>query len=386
MSRVGKEPILAPSYDESPSDVSWEWAEVTLFRRFSALQRTPGATRQYAKLAVMKRLLRHAAFLVLLSPSLAAGQEVEAVGTRALGMGGAFVGVADDATAIYWNPGGLAAGAYFSLVLDRSSDKSLPDNDLRARGQSGTMLALTTPALGIGYYRLRTTALTPIPTAQSQQDRNFRADGVVRVDTLVTHHAGVTLVQSLTSRVAVGATLKLVRGIAGSSVEASGDADALLDGESEAGAASTRFDTDVGVMAALRGIRAGLTVRNLRQPEFEAAGGGPARKLERQARAGVSVTPLGVLLAADVDLTRTNGPFGAIRNVAAGTELRIVRRATVRAGFRVNTIADAVHGRSRAAAFGGSFAVTGSAFIDAQLTRGSEAGSEGWGIAGRIGF
>ena len=351
------------------------------------MQLTPGATRQYAKLAVMKRLLRHAAFMVLLSPALAAAQDVEAVGTRALGMAGAFVGVADDATAIYWNPGGLAAGAYFSMVIDRSSDKSLPHNDLRAKGQSATILAVATPALGIGYYRLRTTALTPIPTAQPQQDRNFRADGVVRVDTLVTHHAGVTLVQSLTSRVAVGATLKLVRGIAGSSVETSGDADALLDAGSElAGAASTHFDTDVGVMAALGGIRAGFTVRNLRQPEFEAEGGGPARKLKRQARAGVSATPLGVLLAADVDLTRTDGPFGAIRNVAAGTELRIVRRATVRAGFRVNTIADAVHGRSRAAAFGGSFAVTGSAFIDAQLTRGSEAGSEGWGIAGRIGF
>ncbi|MCK5738648.1 UPF0164 family protein, partial [bacterium] len=29
------------------------------------------------------------------------------VGARALGMGGAFVGIADDASALYWNPGGL---------------------------------------------------------------------------------------------------------------------------------------------------------------------------------------------------------------------------------------------------------------------------------------
>ena len=29
-------------------------------------------------------------------------------GARALGMGGAFVGVADDASATYWNPAGLA--------------------------------------------------------------------------------------------------------------------------------------------------------------------------------------------------------------------------------------------------------------------------------------
>ena len=30
------------------------------------------------------------------------------VGVRAMGMGGAFVGVADDFTAMYWNPAGLA--------------------------------------------------------------------------------------------------------------------------------------------------------------------------------------------------------------------------------------------------------------------------------------
>ena len=30
------------------------------------------------------------------------------VGARALGMGGAFVGLADDASAGYWNPAGLA--------------------------------------------------------------------------------------------------------------------------------------------------------------------------------------------------------------------------------------------------------------------------------------
>ena len=40
----------------------------------------------------------------------------ECIGTRAQGMGGAFVGVADDASAVYWNPAGLAGGAYFSLA------------------------------------------------------------------------------------------------------------------------------------------------------------------------------------------------------------------------------------------------------------------------------
>ena len=49
----------------------------------------------------------------------AVAQTFEVVGTRAAGMGGAFVAVADDASATYWNPAGLALGRVFSAVLDR---------------------------------------------------------------------------------------------------------------------------------------------------------------------------------------------------------------------------------------------------------------------------
>ena len=71
----------------------------------------------------------------------ARAQDFEAVGTRALGMAGAFVAVADDATAAYWNPAGLAKGAVVSLVLDyqrieRWLDPSRSDRrpPLRQRG------------------------------------------------------------------------------------------------------------------------------------------------------------------------------------------------------------------------------------------------------------
>lgn len=60
----------------------------------------------------MKRgraLLVSIAFLVLLgSSALGNGLNLNSLGTRALTMGGAFVGLADDFSAIYWNPAGIA--------------------------------------------------------------------------------------------------------------------------------------------------------------------------------------------------------------------------------------------------------------------------------------
>jgi len=47
--------------------------------------------------------------LCFLSPlALANGLNLNSLGTRALTMGGAFVGLADDFSAIYWNPAGIA--------------------------------------------------------------------------------------------------------------------------------------------------------------------------------------------------------------------------------------------------------------------------------------
>ena len=46
--------------------------------------------------------------LIMASGAFANGLSLNSVGTRALGMGGAMVGLADDATAIYWNPAGIS--------------------------------------------------------------------------------------------------------------------------------------------------------------------------------------------------------------------------------------------------------------------------------------
>jgi hypothetical protein len=319
----------------------------------------------------------------LLTQASASAQSFEALGTRAQGMGGAFVGVADDASAVYWNPAGLAFGAYVSLVLDWSTGKAEPDDDPQAGSRSANLIALGTPPLGLSYYRLRTTTLVPAALLTNQI-----ALDTVRVQRLTTHHAGVTVVQSLLDHLAVGATLKLVRGIAAQGVVVDGDRDDLLD---EAGdlpdAASNKFDADVGVMATFGGFRAGLTIRNVTEPDFETPGDAATIELQRQTRAGISYIAIqGLVLAADIDVERVAGSLGEARYLATGAEAQIVRRAFARAGFRFNTLKDQPGGMAPAYSLGGSFAVLSSLIVDAQVTLGSEAGDRGWGVAGRVVF
>src|SRR3954468_21318827 len=87
------------------------------------------------------------AFL-LLSCSSARAQIFESIGIRAQGMGGAFVAVADDATATWWNPAGLAVGPFASSVLEYDR----VDNPSVERGRA---IAFTIPSLGLSYYRLQ---------------------------------------------------------------------------------------------------------------------------------------------------------------------------------------------------------------------------------------
>ena len=55
------------------------------------------------------------AFVSFVHALPAEAQPADAVGVRAQGMGGAFTAVADDATAAWWNPAGLAGGSYFRV-------------------------------------------------------------------------------------------------------------------------------------------------------------------------------------------------------------------------------------------------------------------------------
>src|SRR4051812_12310328 len=99
------------------------------------------------------RLGLTAAFAVTFAPP-ASGQVYESVGIRAQGMAGAFVAVADDATATWWNPAGLANGPYLNAVAEGGHRSG--SSPSAAGG-----FAIAFPALGLSYYRLTLNGIRP---------------------------------------------------------------------------------------------------------------------------------------------------------------------------------------------------------------------------------
>lgn len=298
------------------------------------------------------------------------------IGVRAAGMGGAFVAVADDASAIFWNPGGLASGAYFSAVIDRNTLRTA-DDAADPRSRSGLLFAISIPPAGLGYYRTHSVMAAPVvgtpPSAR------------IRFDNLIAHHTGVTLVQTIAPGVSVGAAFKLVRGVA-SSVEA--DRVAGLDAAADLiGRASTKFDTDFGIMASTGIFKAGLTVRNAFEPSFAVPDGGSEIPLERRVRGGVALKLIPAFtLAADADFTRVATSGGHWRDAALGAEARLTARGWARAGVHWNTAGDPGPGSAPVASIGGSYAIYRSILAEGQVSVGSPNGDRGWGVGARIVF
>jgi hypothetical protein len=245
-------------------------------------------------------------------------------------MGGAFTAVADDATGTFWNPAGLASGAYLGLTFDA--------NSLDRR--SGQFAGLATPPFGISYFRE-----TVSSTVGEATDRN------AAVEHLPIHHAGGTVVQSIgDTGLAVGGTAGIVHG---NGVSA--------------------FSADFGAMLSGRLGKVGLAIHNLTAPTL-----GDVR-LSRRARAGVSIrVGESVTVAADADLTTTASASGDWREAAVGVEAHPHEKVWVRGGFRWNSA-----GQANAApigAVGGSFAVKGPIRADAHVSFGSREGDRGWGV------
>jgi hypothetical protein len=324
--------------------------------------------------------------LLMLTATVARAQLYENVGTRAQGMAGAFVAVADDATAGWWNPAGLATGAIFNLVFEtgRVTEPRDPPGAFPATTSGTRGFALALPSLGFNNYRVRISESVPLPPGDPEEQGGKLT---ARVRSVPVGQLGVTLGQSLGSHVVVGTTVKVVRaGQVSALVDATDDpldqADDF-DVDSETG-----FDLDLGAMLSFTHLRLGISMRNTTEPTFGEETANPVT-LERQSRAGVAFLsgPYAVLqsvvVAADFDLTSTSTFFGEVRHVAVGTELNMLnRRLSVRAGVSRSTV-----GPSREAASTGlSVAIVRGVFIEAATTFGADEALGGWSSSVRISF
>ena len=323
----------------------------------------------------------------------AGAQTSDAIGVRAQGMGGAFTAVADDATASWWNPAGMAGGAYFNALLESGNHREPPTDrtaagDVRTAQRAETRsFAVAFPALGLSYYRLRISEIQPQTSiAGATGVRQEGGATEVRLRSIVLTQVGASVGQSLGSHLVIGSTLKLVHAGAASQLQAAGTAS--LDGAADlAVSGETQPGLDIGAMAVLGRARIGVMVRNVKQPEF--GSGADAFTFSRQARVGVAVSSgtRGVIgaatVAVDADVMETATIFGDERRLAAGGELWTTSRTFgVRGGVSVNTIDD----RRTALSTGLSVALKKGLYADGEVTGGTDLGRRGWSAGLRVTF
>ncbi len=306
-----------------------------------------------------------AVVIIVAAVSAASAQAIEDVGTRAQGMGGAFVAVANDSTATWWNPAGIAAGPFVDVTVGMARP-----TDGQAWG-----IAVTTPVLGGSFHQLRTAVTqSPAPTAGQGGDRQ---EGRVESPqpSLRVGQFGASLAHSVFSRLHVGATIKVVHG--------------QLDGGNLGGSAQTHADLDIGGLGLAGPLRLGVVARNLAGPVVGRFGETDVR-LDRQVRIGAAfdgdllpvdrTVPL--VVSVDADLVSYDTVRGPRRAVAAGVERWFAaRRFGARAGVRFNQVGE----RERVVSVGSSVRLVTGVVAEGFVTAGSRP-ERAWGLAVRASF
>ncbi|MGE3511863.1 MAG: hypothetical protein AB7N65_23600, partial [Vicinamibacterales bacterium] len=330
--------------------------------------------------------------LVLMGEPVAA-QSFADVGTRAQGMAGAFIAVADDATATWWNPAGLAGGALFSAVFERGTsrmpDEMPPSGPAMRTRTSG--LALGYPALGLSVYRFRVSERGQFQSIAAVEPDRQDQGLAPAVRALAVSAFGATFGQSIGNHIVVATTVRLLRAEAVTSSDVSGT-DALDRVEDLSGDKDWAGDLDLGLMLRFGPLSVGGAVKHLGEPGF-----GDEREritLTRQARAGAAIRKekAGVfdslVGAIDLDLTTNPTVFGDERRVAAGGELGVLGSRLVARGGLSRNIVGSSRGTWQGSA-GASIALRSGVYVDGAITPGDEsriASRTGWSLALRTIF
>ncbi|GMR24404.1 MAG: hypothetical protein BMS9Abin37_2943 [Acidobacteriota bacterium] len=245
---------------------------------------------------------------VLCATDAATQSRVLHMGARAASMGGAFTGVADDSTAFYWNPAGIAFGPFLSAGIYHGREES---------DRGGSSMEDSASGLSLGYTFMGV-ALTQFRQSVGDGDDQRGLD---------TFDVAVSVLQSLPI----------------DNLVIAGNVHYLSGTTSLAGVqrASNSWDVDLGVMYERNGVfRAGLMLSHLREarfvlPDSERLPDDERLRVPRHARAGISFRlPRSFLVAFDADLSTEGAGSDTWREISLGAEKGFGSRVFVRGGLR----------------------------------------------------
>lgn len=324
--------------------------------------------------------------VLLLSAAISvSAAEFAIVGPRPLGMGGAFVAVANDATAISWNPAGLALiggkGAPWGAAAKPTNWEMVLPVGVRVLGANGTfdtidairlyapaaatawLTELDKPGRGIsgdahmgglfkfknvGISALRVDALSIIPYVAG-------ANTTIMLEDAALTEYGLSYGRKVGDSLMVGGTVKYIESETYSYDVGIWDAVAGADFEEwvdEATAKNSRTDSDFGVdLGILYSLgdkfRIGAVGKYLNSPEFDYYNDHTNTmgeiEIEPQLRAGFAFLPWdGLIVSADMDLTEneTGIPGYDRQTLAAGVEWWVLHTLALRGGAYRNLAED----------------------------------------------
>lgn len=122
------------------------------------------------------------------------------VGARGAALGGAFVAQAEDATAMFWNPAGLARMDNFALMVDHSN--WLPGIDFDYFAAIVPMAQFGTIGFNVTSLGADDMILTTVEDPDGIEEATFSAGSIA---------FGVTYARNLTDRFAIGANFKFAQ-------------------------------------------------------------------------------------------------------------------------------------------------------------------------------